>query len=366
MKVTIIGAGNIGTLMAAEFAYRGYDVTIYTSHPDCWKGEIEVYDVADHFLYKGKILTVTNSIQKAVIDAEYIWITMPAQMFETLGERLTPFIHKSQKLGIMPGTGGSEFAFQQLIKKGVTMFGCQRVQSVARLKKYGESVYELGRKSELQIGSIPAFESPAICKDVSEMFNMPCFALDNYLAVTLTPSNPILHTTRLYSMFKEYEPGKVYSNNSLFYEDWTDDASRMLIACDAELQGLCKVIPLDLNSVISLKDHYESWTVETMSQKIRNIKAFKGLWSPMKKTENGWIPDWASRYFATDFSFGLKVFYDIAKLFFVATPNMAAMWNWYKTITAESSFKITYANIHASDFEAIYGHVLGGNAVCKE
>lgn len=34
MKVTIIGGGNLGTLMAATFAYRGHEVTIRTSKPE--------------------------------------------------------------------------------------------------------------------------------------------------------------------------------------------------------------------------------------------------------------------------------------------------------------------------------------------
>ena len=33
MKITVIGGGNIGTLISAEMAYKGHEVTVFTSRP---------------------------------------------------------------------------------------------------------------------------------------------------------------------------------------------------------------------------------------------------------------------------------------------------------------------------------------------
>jgi len=79
MKTTILGGGNIGTLMAAEFAKKGHDVTVYTSKPEKWSNEIEVYDASDRLLKSGVIKKVTDSIEEALDGAEYIWVVMPAQ-----------------------------------------------------------------------------------------------------------------------------------------------------------------------------------------------------------------------------------------------------------------------------------------------
>lgn len=62
----------------------------------------------------------------------------------------------------------------------------------------------------------------------------------NYLCVTLTPFNAILHTSRLYSMFRDYRKGLIYNENFLFYEGWDDQASQVLFACDDELQLPCR------------------------------------------------------------------------------------------------------------------------------
>lgn len=356
MKITIIGGGNIGTLIAAEFSNKGHEITIYTSKLKQWSKELFVYDADENLLLTGSVSNVTNSMQEALELAEYVWITMPAQLFSKLAESMLPFVHSGQKIGVIPGSGGAEFAFYKLIEKGCILFGFQRVHSIARLKEYGKAVYELGRKSELQIGTMPVSKTAEICNTIEELFNMPCVALDNYLSVTLTPSNPILHTTRLYTLFKDYELGMIYPRNFLFYEEWTDESSQILIQCDKELQNLCKVIPLKLDSVKSLQEYYESQTVEAMTKKISGIKAFQGLVSPMKEVKNGWIPNWSSRYFTTDFSYGLKIIKDIAMMFHVSTPNIDIVWKWYEKMALKNNIEVFHINLTIEEFIKRYDY----------
>ena len=51
---------------------------------------------------------------------------------------------------------------------------------------------------------------------------------------------------------------------------------------------------MDLSGVRSLRQHYEAATPEQMTAKIRSIKAFKGIKTPMIKTESGYLPDYGS------------------------------------------------------------------------
>lgn len=332
MKMTIIGGGNIGTLLAAEMAAKGHEITVYTSKPERWSKRIKVLDADENILLTGEVSKITDDLALAVRESEMIWITIPAQAFETLAKDIEPFVSEGQKIGIVPGSGGAEYAFCHILRRGIILFGLQRVHSIARLKEYGKSVYMLGRKPEIQIAAIPAKEAGGIADTITRLLDMPCAVLPNYLNVTLIPSNSILHTARLYTMFRDYKDGAVYPRNFLFYEEWDDESSKMLLACDRELQDLCARIPLPLDMVKSLKKHYESETVEAMTEKIRGIKAFRGLTSPMKKTAEGWVPDFESRYFVADFPYGLEVIREIAKLFEVPTPYMDIVWNWYEKI----------------------------------
>lgn len=354
MKITIIGGGNIGTLMAGEFAHKGHDVTIYTSKPERWNKEIEVLDNEQNLLMTGILSNITNNLAEAVQNAEIIWVVLPAEMFVDFGKKLEQYITHGQMVGVVPGSGGAEFAFKGVIDKGGVLFGLQRVHSIARLEKYGKSVHMLGRKPKLELGSIPAAESERMGRIVSDLFDLPCTALPNYLCVTLTPSNPLLHTTRLYSMFKDYSDGVLYPRNFLFYEEWSDLASEMLINCDSELQMLCDTIALELKDVISLKKYYESPTINAMTKKISGIKAFKGLTSPMVECDGGWRPDFNSRYFTTDFPYGLKLIKDLAVAFDVKTPYIDIVWDWYTEVDPIHASKAFELNMSRYEFVEIY------------
>lgn len=354
MKMTVIGGGNIGTLIAAEMAYKGNEVTVYTSKPGQWSKEPEVLDAKGQFLFKGSLRHVTDSMEEALQSAELIWITVPAQMFTNIEKKMFPHVKKGQYIGVVPGSGGAEFAFSKLINKGCVLFGLQRVPFIARLKEYGASVYMLGRKSQLQLGSIPATQAPELSGMAQEWFDMECVSLPNYLSVTLTPSNPILHTARIYTMFQDYEEGRVYSRNFLFYEEWDDTDSKMLIACDKELQQLCRTIPLDLAAVKSLCVHYDSFDAVAMTKKLRSIPAFLGLNSPMKQSGGGWVLDFSSRYFTSDFSYGLKIIKDLAKLYEQPAPNINRIWDWYKQIAPMEEEQVFELRMEKKELMGLY------------
>ncbi|MBQ0087725.1 MAG: NAD/NADP octopine/nopaline dehydrogenase family protein [Prevotellaceae bacterium] len=332
MKITVIGGGNIGTLMAAEFAHRGNSVSLYTSDPSKWSNDITVNDELGNELYIAHLDCISNSYVEVIPGAEYIFVAMPSFLYDGLSKKIVPLIEKGQKIGFVPGSGGAEFSFMNALDKGAILFGLQRVHSISRLESYGHSVNMLGRKSELQVASIPRVYSSEISNDLERLFEIPCVSLSNYLTVTLTPSNPILHTTRLYSMFKDMNK---YDHNVLFYEEWTNASSEMLFACDAELQSVIKSIPeLDLSNVISLPFYYESDTPERLTNKIKSIQAFKGITSPMLEVNGVWVPDYNSRYFTEDFPYGLQIIKQMAAFCNVDCPNIDKVLAWYKTIKA--------------------------------
>lgn len=357
MKHCIIGGGNIGTLMAADLRKKGEDVIVYTSHPEQWTGKIEVYGCEDDLLFVVSGVTVVSDLERAILGADYLWVTWPSFLFGQLAEELVHCTYIPQNIGVVPGTGGAEFSFLPLIRRGCTLLGLQRVHSIARIRENGKSVYQLGRKKELAVAAIPQSRTQFFSRQIENWFDIPCRELPNYLSVTLTPSNPILHTSRLYSMLRKYDRGQVFDRNYLFYEEWDDSASEICLACDAELMRLCKCFNrLDLQNVLSLKVYYESAVPRDLTKKIRSIDAFRGILSPMKRFENGWIPDWDSRYFRADFCFGLKILIDIARVAGVQTPEMDRIWKWYQeTMSGERPEEpITYFSIPVTNRDELY------------
>ena len=335
-NIAVIGGGNIGTQFACICAAMGYKVNLLSSKPELYNGILEVVDEYENVTV-GKINKVSADIQEAIENCQIIFVTLPAFMLKQIADKMLPFIKADMNICVLPGTGGAEFAFRECIKAGASLSGIQRVPSVARLEQYGKRVRCEGLRDELFLASIPNYRAADMAEFMSFLWGIPCVALPNYLSVTLTPSNPILHTTRLRTLFADYQEGKVYEKNPLFYGEWSDASSELLIACDEELQGMLKIMDkLDLRNVRSLKLHYESDTAEAMTKKLTGIKSLHNLASPMKQVEGGWVPDFQSRYFTADFPYGLAIIEGLAGVLGYDVPNIKDTMDWYRTVSKDT------------------------------
>lgn len=342
MKVCIIGCGGIALSTAFDLVNTNNDVVIYTSKSEYADGFITEINENDETVGTVNGVGFTSDLKFAIENAKYIIITYPAFMLNSIAEKLDGIIDNSSIICVFPGTGGAEFAFNKLIMQGVTLAGLQRVPYIARVKDICKSVKMSGKKTELFLATVPKSRCSEVCDDFEKMFSIPCHSLPNYLSVTFTPSNPILHTTRLYSMFKDNSSDYEYDRNFLFYEEWDEKSAEILIACDKELQDICNTIDgLDLTNVVSLCDYYESHTPVEMKNKLSSIVAFKGIGFPMKQNEKGkWVVDWKSRYFTADFPYGLAIIKAFADILNVNTPNIDRVIEWYKGVGKEKLFDL--------------------------
>lgn len=285
-KVLIVGGGNVGVQMAVHFAVKGFNVWILTSE-ERKLDRIAIVDEEGEVINETKNFVLTCDKKKAVEGADLILITRPAFLIKKTIDEISDFLMEGVSLGFVPAIGGGELNFNNIQKK-VNVFGLERVPSVARMTNEYGVVKAVGYRNKLKI----AFLNESLLK-ISKLFemvfNIKCEVVDSYLSLTLTPSNPLLHTSRLYDLFSDYRKGKVYSHVSNFYEGWTLNASNLLFAMDSELQNLVSKIKEDLPSVevVSLREHYESRTSEELMNKIRSISGFKGLKSPTKIIHEG-------------------------------------------------------------------------------
>lgn len=329
MNITIVGGGNIGTALCAEFAHNGHTVSLLTSKPRLFQPELSVVLADSGQTVDGKLDRISDLPQEVLPDAELIVVTLPAFLMKAFASSALPFVRPGTILVAMPGYGGVEYIFKEFVDKGVILVGFQRVPAVYRLIEYGKCSRMSGRRPALHFAALPASKTAEVQDMLESVFSMPCNALQNFLCVTLTPSNPILHTTRLYSLFGELPADGTLSENPLFYGEWSPSASCWLIRCDAELQALLTQIPLDLHEVVSLKKHYESETGEAMTNKLRSIQSLHSIRSPMIEDNGRWRIDWDSRYFQADFPFGLAIIRGIADLFAAPTSAIDVVLSWY-------------------------------------
>ena len=337
-KITVLGGGNIGTQFACVAASKGYEVCVYSSKTEKYDGHLTVVDGEDQILYAARVAKVTNDLSEALSDCDVAFVTFPSFMFPNLAKEMEPFVTEKLHIGVIPGTGGAEFSFSGCIRAGATLFGIQRVPCVARLVEYGKTVRVEGKRERLHLAAIPKRKTRELADFISDLFDMPCQCLNNYLCVTMTPSNPILHTTRLCSMFGDYAQGVTYDRNPLFYGEWDMASAELLLACDAEHQRLLsKMDRLDLREVRSLREHYESDTAQQLTAKLSSIASLHNLSSPMVPVGDKWIPDFQSRYFTADFPYGLAIIEQTARIVGVDVPNISRTMAWYRNVTGDKN-----------------------------
>ena len=168
-------------------------------------------------------------------------------------------------------------------------------------------------------------ERESFRRDLERLFMTPVTLLSSFYEVALSNSNPILHTGRLYSMFHGRE-NEVFDHNILFYKEWTDEASQLLINMDAEFFHLLN--KLNVHSLPTLLDYYESTDAVSLTRKIQSIPAFQTITSPMKQVEGGWKVDFESRYFTEDFPYGLRWIVDVSKQNGIRLYTLEEVYNW--------------------------------------
>lgn len=339
MKIGIIGGGNMGCVIATKFSQK-HEVTLYTNLTDklpLYKKDMKVYLEDKDLYYQANIKCITSSLEELCEKSDYIFITFPSFLFEQLNKDLYPHLTNRHHLFFVPGSGGAELFFKDVLAKGVTISGLQRVHSVARIIDFGELTKESGLRKELYVASIPNPFNKEAAKIVEELYNIKTVALDNYLNITLINSNPILHTSRLYSIYKDYEDVHKYEALPLFYEEWSNETSELLINMDHELFTIFDYFGergLPVKQIKPLLEHYESTNAIEMTNKIRSINSLKGLTTPSVKLDDGnYIPDLSSRYFTADFPDGLDILLSFADFLNLDCPHMTEVSNWYHRIT---------------------------------
>jgi hypothetical protein len=331
MKITILGAGNIGTAIAAYLSTKEeYEVHLYTNRNV--SNIIDVEDTERNENYQSGYISISNDLQIVLQNADYVFITYPSQILYETFLSITKFLTKNTKIVVVPGTGGVEFYSHLITSKECTLVGLQRVPAICRLKKYGKSVRISGWKNQLNISCIPLNSQQQITDNLTKMFNINTIPVGKYYNVTLTPSNPILHTARLYRLFNDFDNEKIYPRRIKFYEEWDNFSSEILIKCDTELQTVYKIMSNNDDKVISLLSYYDSFDANSLTKKIKSIKAFQGIYTPMVARNSGFIPDLSSRYFTEDFPFGLCIIKGLALIYKIETPTIDTVIRWMQNL----------------------------------
>ena len=339
-NVCVVGGGNEGHYFLALIGSRGdMRVSLLTRQPEVFQHEIVSLNTTNGMETVGIVDRISSNADEVIPDADMVLFLVPSNTYKMYLDKVKMAVKPGTVLGFIPGTGGVEFAAKYFMDKGCPVFGTQRVPSGTKIVKKGYKVESLGSRKDLRVACMPSRLTGDVCRVLGELLQIKTIALPNYLAVTLTPSNPILHTSRLYGLFHDYNQRIEYNRNLSFYKKWDNLSSEMLLGCDDELQMCCKSLTrYDLSQVLPLREHYEidrvsgDTDIERMTNKIHHLDYLKDL-VPMYQLKNGkFVPNFDSRYFTEDFPFGLAIIKAFCEICKINTPYIDKVLEWYDSL----------------------------------
>jgi ketopantoate reductase len=311
MNITIVGFGNIAHALVA---YLGDKKEINISVLSSSKTDSSSISLYNNNATKGFIKIVSDEPSDIVSNSDLILLTVPSHVRYEAIKKIAPFVAKDTIIGAFPGVGGFYDEVKEVVGDKITVFASQRVPYIARIVEKGKIV----NATQKEFISIAVNHNKRYIKNLlSELLSMQVNLLDSFMEVHLTNSNPILHSARLCSLYEKSYPLK---NEVLFYKEWDDFASKILLQMDEEFMRL--VSKLGLTNICSLKRHYGVQDYKEMSQKLQSIEAFKVIKTPLIKVEDKYVFDINSRYFQEDINHDLLYIIKTAQKHLVDMPTI--------------------------------------------
>lgn len=328
--ITICGGGSLGHVIAGWLSARGHaKVNILTGRPERWMHDICV-DTPDGLTLRGKIERISNQPSEVIPGADVVLLCLPGFMIEQQLRTIKDFLSPQTFVGSVFSSTGFFFEALQILDAHQPLWGFQRVPFISRVETYGQSAHLLGYKEahNVAVEQVGEADKRAFAELMATWFERPVRLLHNYYEASLTNSNPLLHTSRLYTMFGGENEGRTYDRMLLFYEEWTEEAADLYIKMDEEFFRLLSLLPVEQGYLPTALNYYESHDAASLARKLSSIQGFKGITSPMKQTAGGWVADYSSRYFTEDFPFGLKYIWQLAHEKGVSCPYIDRVYAW--------------------------------------
>lgn len=329
MNICICGGGNLGHVVTGFVAARtDNEVRLLTRRPEKWDKCITV-DRPDSWIpLIGTPACISNRAELTVAGADVVILCLPGFSIREVLMQIKDSLKPGAILGSVVSSTGFFFEAMDILPQEQPLFGLQRVPFIARTVDYGHRATIMGYKESLAVAVEQTRRREEIRQLCERLFNTPTKLLDSHYEVSLSNSNPLLHPSRLYSLWKDWHPGIVYDRQALFYEEWTEEAAQLYISMDNELQGLLEKLPVRQGAIPTVLDYYESTDAPSLAEKLRSIAAFKGIKAPMKAVEGGFVPDFQSRYFTEDFPYGLAIVHRLMKERGIEAPTIKRIYQW--------------------------------------
>ena len=210
LEVTVCGGGRTGHLDAVLFSRQpGVRVSWLTTNPEVVSGAASglTAQLPDGSLLEGEPAHVGTDPASAVVNADIVVLTVPAHARAATLRAIAPHLRgdKPVYVGAIPGFCGFDWLAEEILanRPNAVIWGMKDVPHTAFDLKPGRSVRVGGAKQRLHVAvhrRTSETDRAALASHLAALFEAPVAMLGDYLEVTLTPGNPIMHSSVIYGL----------------------------------------------------------------------------------------------------------------------------------------------------------------------
>lgn len=361
-RLVICGGGSSAHALIPFLKDSIFEVSILTSMPDRWENKIELeYQNPDGSLirkFEGKLCRASNKEEELIPGADYIVLCMPVHKYRVCLHKIAPYIRKDKEvcIGTVYGQGGFNWMVDEIKREyslnRIVTFAFGLIPWVCRTIEYGKIGVTYGCKvfNVAAVSPISYFEQ--INKEFFEHICYRWFGIgavhlaENFLSLTLSVDNQIIHTSRCYGMYKVY--GSTWNKREdvpMFYRDYDEMSARLLADLDSDYSKIRNKIKelypqkdfsymLDYLSLERLS--YNSCNTDIRESFITS-KTLIAIGTPVVQSDNGeWHLDINHRFFMDDIYYGNCIAKWIAEKLGISTPTIDAILKWVQEVRCEN------------------------------
>ena len=205
MRIVVCGGGGMGHICSAVLSMsQDVVVDMLTNRPDCWNREFRV-NTPDRGTIIGKLNRISSKPEVVIPEADIVFLCLPAFLVEDTLIKIKPYLSKKTVVGAVFGSTGFFLYAHNHLPSYTKLFSFQRVPFISRIVRYGSEANLLGYRNKLIMAVENIDDKEIFRKQVERFFCEPVEICDSFYEVTLSNSNPILHTGRLYTMWKDWD-----------------------------------------------------------------------------------------------------------------------------------------------------------------
>lgn len=237
MKISVIGAGNSGCALAADYARRGHEVSLIKTsravHDDNFAyleanaGTMVLHEFGTDYVCR--IQQVTRELD-AISGSEVVLLCTQTGYHRSVIERIVPYLKAGQVLLIVPGYLSTAYALNCGIPEGVIIAEGESNFIDGRISEPGH--FKVGfRNVRNPLGIYPA-EKKQQAVEILDRMGTPFTYLDGVVEAALHNPNMIVHTIGAVMSIPRIEATN--GDYCMYHEVFTPSVWNMLEALDGE------------------------------------------------------------------------------------------------------------------------------------